>query len=181
MGKLIVLCLLFIGNSAFATTECAGERDYLKEECAMTAFDTIKGSGAKEVITSNRAGKGGREGTKYVIGKFQGNTLKCTAMWSAGGRSEFADCEAYSPKLLKTVLNDVMIKAAVRQARSSGETCSGKILSVDAAGEMFEAEVNCSVPANKYTGGGTVLMINIKGRAFPDSLENVTITVQKAG
>ena len=181
MGKFIALCLLLVGNSAFATTECEGDLDYRTQECAMTTYDTIKGNGAKAVVTSKSMGKGGSQGSKYVIGKFQGKTLKCTADWSAGGRSESAECEVYDPKLMKTILNDVMIKAAVRQARAFGETCSAKILSVDAAGEMFEAEVNCGVSATEVTGGGIVLMINIKGRAFPGALENVTITVQKAG
>lgn len=181
MGKFIALCLLLAGSSAFATTECEGELDYRNETCAMSVYDTIQGSGVKEVITSQGRGQDGSFGTKYVVGKYQGKDLRCTVMWSASGRSEFAECEVYNPKLLKTVMNDVMIKAAVRQQRLFGHKCSGKILSYDSATEMFEAQVSCDAPANKISGGGAVLMIDVKGRAFPDSLENVTITVQKAG
>lgn len=86
--------------------------------------------------------------------------------------------------LLKTVSADVMIHAATEQARKFGETCKSNLLSavVDDGGAIaFEVTVDCSEPANNETGGGTVLMIDVKGRSFGTLLDNLTITVNKAG
>ena len=85
--------------------------------------------------------------------------------------------------VLRAVMTDVMLRGALAEARKSGE-CKGSVISAinnGPAGIEFEAQVNCTEPANEYTGGGTFLMINVKGRVFGDGLENSVITVQKAG
>jgi hypothetical protein len=86
--------------------------------------------------------------------------------------------------VLKAVMTDVMLRGALAEARKSGK-CEGSVVSAmnnGNAGTEFEAQVNCTAPDDdENTGGGTFLMINVKGRVFGDSLENSVITVEKAG
>lgn len=85
--------------------------------------------------------------------------------------------------ILKTVMSDVMLRGALEEARTTGE-CEGSIISATNNGPSgidFEAQINCTSPANEFTGEGAFLMINVKGRVFGDFLENSVITVQKAG
>lgn len=85
--------------------------------------------------------------------------------------------------LLKTVMSDVMLRGALAEARTAGK-CEGSVISATNNGPSgidFEAQINCTAPADEYTGGGIFLMIHIKGRVFGDFLDNSVITVQKAG
>jgi hypothetical protein len=87
------------------------------------------------------------------------------------------------PALLKQVTNEVMIRAALAEAEKSGEICQPQVVSaIENAGAIaFEVQINCSVEGDSYTGGGVVLMINVKGRAFSTFLDDLLIKVDKAG
>lgn len=85
--------------------------------------------------------------------------------------------------ILQVVMSDVMLRGALEEARKEG-TCEGSVVSAIDYGDSdfeFEAQINCSAKADENTGGGTFLMINIKGRVFGNSLENSVIEVSKAG
>jgi hypothetical protein len=87
-------------------------------------------------------------------------------------------------ELLKQVTSDVMLRGALIQARTNGESCTPQVVSAseDNGGAItFEVQINCSVSGDQELGGGVVLMINIKGRAFSTFLDNLTIKVDKAG
>ena len=87
-------------------------------------------------------------------------------------------------ELLKAVKKDVMIRAALMEARAQGERCVLQIVEAKnsgPAGINFKAQINCSVEPTAELGGGIVRMIRITATAFGDLLDHVTITVDRAG
>ncbi len=86
--------------------------------------------------------------------------------------------------LLKSISSYIMIHAVLVAAKKAGETCDTNLVNAvteNGTGAIaFEAQVNCSSP-DIETGGGIVLMIHMKGRAFGDLLDNLIITVDNAG
>lgn len=83
--------------------------------------------------------------------------------------------------VLKTVMNDVMLRGAIAEARKSG-ICRGTVLSAvtdDSSGVEFEAVISCSALPNQEDGLEVFLTINVKGRVFGDFLENSVIKVNK--
>jgi hypothetical protein len=86
--------------------------------------------------------------------------------------------------LARQLNSDISLRGTLQEAKKAGETCKTEILQAvhnDSGSIDFEAQINCSVPPDEYTGGGTVLMINVKGTAFSGFLDNFVITVNKAG
>src|SRR4051812_1511383 len=109
--------------------------------------------------------------------------LTCLSCNALAANSTTPLSAAQKKALLKTVSQDVMLRAALSEARKSGEKCTAELVNaVDngPGGVDFEAQFNCSIKGDEYVGGGVVLMINVKGTSFGDFLDGLLISVHKA-